>query len=171
MNYHQIKHDDMLNGEGLRVTLFVSGCSHQCKECHNPQTWNHESGEEFSSEAYNEIVEQLKKPYVDGLTLSGGDPLYEKNLMSIHALVTTIKKNFPHNKTIWIYTGYKFEDILAEETNKIRQAILEMCDVLVDGEFIAELKDNKYHWAGSTNQRVIDLKKSFKENTVVLFTK
>ena len=154
MNYHNIKHDDMLNGDGLRVVLFVSGCSHYCKNCQNPQTWDSNSGIKFDEEALKEIYQELNIDYISNLTLSGGDPLNEHNLKDIYSLVTKIKRDFP-NKTIWIYTGYALEEI---QNDIIRKSIVNLCDVLVDGPFIEELADVNYPWCGSTNQKVIYIK-------------
>ena len=175
MNYHNILHDDMRNGEGLRVTIFVSGCEHRCNQCQNPQTWNPDSGIEFDEDAKQEIFEQLENDYIDGITLSGGDPLFRSNLNDVYSLCKEIKNKYP-NKTIWIYTGYKWEEIFPEITTNdfvidkvLRKSIVELADILVDSEFIYELLDQKYHWAGSTNQRVIDVQESLKQNKVVLW--
>ena len=173
MFYHNILHDDMRNGDGLRVTLFVSGCNHHCKNCQNPQTWDKDSGIEFDIAAKEEIFEQLNKDYISGITLSGGDPFHKNNLDEMLSLCEYIKKKFPR-KTIWIYTGYTWDYIFDTINtvdvigNQIRRKILQKCDVLVDGRYIDELSDINYPWAGSTNQRVIDVQKSLKENSVVL---
>lgn len=151
MNYHNILHDNMLNGEGLRVVLFVSGCEHNCKGCHNPQTHNPKSGIEFTDNEINEIFEQLSKPYIKGLTLSGGDPLYKSNYETILSLCKAIKKKFPQ-KDIWLYTGYRIEEIPEEERD-----ILHYIDVIVDGRFVEELKDVNLPYVGSSNQRIIKL--------------
>ena len=159
MNYHDIQKCDMLNGNGIRVTLFVSGCNHHCKNCQNPETWDPKSGIPFDKNAENEIYNELKLDYVDGLTLSGGDPMNEANLDDIYQLVSKIKKNFP-DKTIWIYTGYTYDQLKNDNTEngKKRRKILEKCNVLVDGKFVEELKDVNYPYAGSTNQQIIYLK-------------
>lgn len=169
MNYHLIQTDDMNNGEGLRTTLFVSGCSHRCKGCQNPQTWDSDSGFVFDNKSYKELMCCISKDYISGLTLTGGDPLYEQNVHDIYNIVQDIKAMFPH-KTIWIYTGYTFEDIFNnnDEVYKVRQDIVRLCDVMVDGKYQEELRDVSYHWAGSTNQRVIDIQKSLKENKIFL---
>lgn len=146
MRYHQILHDDMRNGSGLRVVLFVSGCSHYCKGCQNPVTWDPNDGLEFTTKEISEICEQLSKDYISGLTLSGGDPLYPGNRESITRLCRFFKRGYP-NKSIWCYTGYLFEQVKD-------LPVMECIDVLVDGPFVQELADVKYHWAGSTNQRV-----------------
>lgn len=160
MNYHDIQKCDMLNGNGIRVTLFVSGCNHHCKNCQNPETWNPNSGIPFDENALNEIYDELKLDYIDGLTLSGGDPMNEANIDDIYTLVSKIKKDFP-DKTIWIYTGYTYDELKNDNTEngEKRRKILEKCDVLVDGKFVEELKDVNYPYAGSTNQRIIYLNK------------
>lgn len=149
MKYHNITTDDMLNGDGLRVVLWVSGCNHFCKGCQNPVTWDENDGIEFNKDALEEIIVKMTKPYISGLTLSGGDPLYPNNRDTIYRLVKQIKEIFP-NKTIWLYTGYSYEEIKD-------LPIMEYIDVVVDGEFEEDSKDVNYHWAGSTNQRVIRL--------------
>ena len=172
MNYHNILHDDMRNGDGLRVVLFVSGCEHYCTNCQNPQTWDKDSGIEFDLAAKEEIFEQLNKDYISGITFSGGDPLYKENLRETYSLILEIKDKFP-TKTIWIYTGYTWEDIINEidtwhQDELILSQIIKNIDVLVDGEYKEELADINYPWAGSTNQRVIDIQKSLQENKIVL---
>lgn len=164
MNYHKIITDDQLNGDGLRVVLFVSGCNHHCKGCQNPQTWNPNSGQEFTDKDKEKILEMLSEDYISGITLSGGDPLYPANIDCIYDLIKSIRNKYDITKDIWLYTGYKFEDILP-----FFKELLKNIDVLVDGEFIEELADKKYKWVGSTNQRVIDVQQSLNENTVVLY--
>lgn len=168
MNYHDIKHDDMNNGPGLRITLFVSGCSHHCKDCQNPETWSTESGIPFDQAAKDEIFEQLDKDYISGITFSGGDPLNENNKAEVFTLIHQIRNKYNNTKSIWIYTGYTWEEIL-EEAFPILTAILDETDVIVDGMFEKDLADVNYHWAGSTNQRVIDVQRSLEEHKVVLF--
>ena len=171
MNYHNILHDDMRNGEGLRVVLFVSGCSHRCDECQNPQTWDCKSGIEFDGTAFDEIFNALGKSYISGLTLSGGDPLYESNLGNVLNICSSAKKLHP-DKTIWLYTGYTFEELMNNNVyeNETRRLILKYCDVLVDGRYEKELLDVNYPWAGSTNQRVIATQESLAKGEVVLWT-
>ena len=155
--YHNIIHDDMRNGDGLRVTIFLSGCTHYCKNCQNPETWDSMSGIPFDIDAWNEVIDQLKKDYIQGVTLSGGDPLNPVNRYATSIFVSEIKNmTFSSNKDIWIYTGYLYEDLIKDH---ICRDILSHTDVLVDGPFKEELADVKYHWAGSTNQRVIDVQK------------
>lgn len=165
MRYHNILHDDMRNGEGLRVVLFVSGCEHHCFNCQNPQTWDGNDGIEFDLDAKEEIFEQLSKDYISGITFSGGDPLYNSNLHDVLVLINEILSKFP-TKTIWLYTGYTWDQI---QNSKEKMEVVSSCDVLVDGEYIEEFLDVNYPWAGSTNQRVIDVKKSLEENKIVLW--
>lgn len=152
MRYHNITKDDMLNGDGLRVVLWVAGCSHCCKECQNPITWDPNGGLLFDEAAKQEIFEQLEKPYISGITLSGGDPLHSANRLDVRNLIEEIKTKFP-DKTVWMYTGDSWEHIL-------HYPVMKHVDVLVDGEFIVEQKDVKLLWKGSKNQRVIDVQKT-----------
>lgn len=169
MNYHNILHDDIRNGTGLRVTLFVSGCNNKCEGCQNPQTWDVNNGIPFDTEAYQEIMEALEKPYITGVTLSGGDPMHEHNAYMILCLCADIKHKFP-DKTIWVYTGYTFEQ-LCDDNTSVWFDILKYTDVLVDGKFVQELADVNYHWAGSTNQRVIDVQETLRQDKIILYKK
>ena len=160
MRYHNITKDDMVNGDGLRVVLWVAGCTHGCQECHNPITWDITGGIPFDEAAKNELYEALSKPYISGITLSGGDPLHPMNVEPIKNLIADISATFPQ-KTIWLYTGFQWEDIAHLD-------FISMVDVVVDGKFIAAQKDNLLHWKGSANQRVIDVKKTLKTGWLVL---
>lgn len=160
MRYHNITKDDMLNGDGLRVVLWVSGCIHQCPGCQNPVTWDIQDGLFFGETARKELFEALEKKYISGLTLSGGDPLHPENRQEIGWLIREIRNHFPE-KTIWLYTGYLWEEVQ-------ELTFLPEIDVLVDGKFLQEQKDNTLKWRGSANQRVIDVKKSLASGTVVL---
>lgn len=155
MRYHNITKDDMLNGDGLRVVLWVAGCSHCCKDCQNPITWDPNGGLPFDENAKQEIFEQLDKPYISGITFSGGDPLHSANRFEVRNLMAEIKEKYP-DKTIWMYTGDSWENIM-------HYAIMQYVDVLVDGEFEVAKKDVKLLWKGSSNQRVIDVQKSLKQ--------
>lgn len=157
MNYHNIEHCNMINGDGIRTVLFVSGCNHHCKNCQNPQTWDCNSGILFDTKAKLEIIDSLKNDYISGITLSGGDPLYPANREEISKLVSEIKYIYP-NKNIWMYTGYIWEDIVEDQF--IKNKILPYIDVIIDGEFKEELKDIDLKWVGSSNQRIINVKKS-----------
>lgn len=152
MNYHNITKDDMLNGDGLRVVLWVAGCEHHCNGCQNPITWDINGGIPFDANAKQEIFEQLDKDYISGITFSGGDPLHPNNEKTIYALILEIKQLYP-DKTIWMYTGYDWEDIYY-------YPIMKYVDVLVDGEFKIRYLDTSLCWRGSYNQRVIDVQKS-----------
>lgn len=160
MRYHNITKDDMLNGDGLRVVLWVSGCNHNCKECHNPVTWDIRGGLVFDKAAKEELFAELAKPYISGITLSGGDPLHPDNREDIGRLIDDIRGRFP-KKTIWLYTGYDWEEVE-------HLPYLKKVDVVVDGEFKKELKDTKLHWKGSSNQRVIDVRPTFMSGRIVL---
>lgn len=152
MRYHNITKDDMLNGDGLRVVLWVAGCDHCCKECQNPITWDPDGGLLFDETAKREIFEQLEQSYISGITFSGGDPLHDANRLDVKNLMIEIKERYP-DKTIWLYTGSLWEDIYKFE-------MMQYVDVLVDGEFMCDLKDTALMWKGSTNQKVIDVQKT-----------
>ena len=155
MRYHNITKDDMLNGDGLRVVLWVSGCSHCCKGCQNPITWDVNGGVLFDDAAKQEIFEQLDKPYISGITFSGGDPLHSANRMDVRTLMSEIREKYPE-KTIWLYTGDVWENVM-------HYPMMRYVDVLVDGEFMIEKRDVKLMWKGSSNQRVIDVQKSLRQ--------
>lgn len=161
MRYHNITKDDMLNGDGLRVVLWVSGCSHCCKECHNQVTWDPNGGLLFDEAAKQEIFEELSKDYISGITFSGGDPLHGNNIYEVTELAKEIRETYP-DKTIWLYTGALWEEIAHSE-------IVMYLDVLVDGEFEADKADAALHWKGSANQRVIDVKNTLRTGSVVLW--
>lgn len=158
MNYHNITKDDMLNGDGLRVVLWVSGCTHHCNDCQNPITWDIAGGLPFDSNAENELFEALNQSHISGLTFSGGDPMHPFNRDEVLRLAKKAKEIFPQ-KTIWLYTGFYWEDI--REIPGI-----ECIDIIADGPFEADKKDNNLPWVGSSNQRVIDVKASLKNNSV-----
>lgn len=161
MKYHNITHDDMLNGNGLRVVLWVSGCEHKCKNCHNKITWDIESGLDFDEKAKEEIFKQLEKDYIKGITFSGGDPLHPKNKEDILSFAKEIKEKYP-TKDIWLYTGYIWEDI--QHLDGIKNV-----DVLVDGKYIEELSDENLQWVGSSNQRIIDVKNTLLKNNIIKY--
>lgn len=160
MRYHNITKDDMLNGDGLRTVLWVAGCSHGCKNCQNPITWDICGGIPFDEAAKEEIFAELRQSYTSGITFSGGDPLHMQNRDQTGELIREIREKFPE-KTIWVYTGYMWEDVKD-------LPYMPLVDVLVDGKFVEELKDVKLHWKGSSNQRVIDVKKTLDSGEVVL---
>lgn len=151
----------MLNGGGLRVVLWLAGCSHHCKNCQNPVTWDPEDGLVFDEAAKQEIFCELEKDYISGITFSGGDPLYPDSREELTRLIRVIKEDYP-KKTIWLYTGFLWEDIC-------RLELIPYLDVLVDGRFVEELKDNNLPWKGSSNQRVIDVQMTLSLGKVVLY--
>ena len=155
MNYSGIKYADMINGKGIRVSLFVSGCTHACKNCFNEETWKETYGKKFTEKEEDEIIEYFKKygKTIRGLSLLGGDPTYPKN----------IKENLP-DRDIWIWSGFTWEEILEDEN---RFSLIKECDILIDGKYIDNLKDLNLKWRGSSNQRVIDIKKSLEKNEIV----
>ena len=160
MRYHNITKDDMLNGDGLRVVLWVAGCSHGCKDCQNPITWDPQGGLPFTEEEKKEIFQELDKAYISGITFSGGDPLHPANIREGTALAREIRQRYPE-KTIWLYTGYLWKEIVDLE-------IVNYLDVVVDGKFISAQKDITLPWRGSSNQKVIDVPSTLKEGKIVL---
>lgn len=200
-----------MNGTGLRVCLWCSGCDHHCRNCQNSITWNPNDGVQFDESAKKEIFDELSKDYIAGITFTGGDPLYSQNLKDVLDLITDLRSKYPisrkidtiyrenynskHNiliknsdeirlsypeKTIWLYTGYTWEQIMCpvvtddfnperDKLLKMRRDIVKQCDVIVDGRYEEDKRDITYHWAGSTNQRVIDVQESLKQNQVVLW--
>lgn len=163
MHYHNITKDDMLNGDGLRVVLWVAGCANACPGCHNPETWEADSGIPFDQAAKDELFAELEKDYISGVTFSGGDPLFPGNRETVGALCREIRQRFP-DKTIWMYTGYRWEQIS-------ELAILDTVDVLVDGRFEQALADTALHWRGSANQRLIDVQRTRAAHEIILLDK
>ena len=161
MRYHNITKDDMLNGDGLRVVLWVAGCTHKCKNCQNPITWDIHGGIEFDEAARKEIEEEMEKSYISGLTLSGGDPLHPENRKEVTELAKSLKKKYP-DKTIWMYTGFSWDEV-------DDLPIMAYVDVVVDGEYVDALRDVQLHWKGSSNQRVIDVAQTRQQGRVVLW--
>ena len=169
MRYHNVTKADMLNGEGLRVVLWVSGCSHKCPGCQNAITWNPDDGVEFDDDTIKEIYHELDQDWCSGLTLSGGDPLFLGNRKAIRDLVMNVKQLYK-DKSIWSYTGYTWEELIAQrEVDKNLDDILNCIDVLLEGKFVMKLHDDRLHYVGSSNQRIIDVKKSIEEGKVVLY--
>ena len=159
MNYHDITKQDMLNGDGIRVVLWVAGCNHCCKNCQNPITWDENGGLPFDEEAEKELFEALDKSFIDGITFSGGDPLFPGNRSEVFRLIKKVRALYPE-KTIWLYTGYTWEEI------KDLEGISDI-DVIAEGEFVEELKDANLEWVGSSNQRVINVKESLNSELVL----
>lgn len=168
MKYSTIKHFDVANGPGIRVSLFVSGCRHACKGCFNEEIWSFDVGQEFDENTIEEIVKSLDREFIRGLTLLGGEPLDPKNQEWVCKLVKEVKKRLP-NKTIWCYSGFTYEYIINYMYKKLpyTEELLSFCDVLVDGKFMIDLLDLKLQFRGSANQRVIDLRKTEMTNKIV----
>ena len=168
MKFHNITKDDMLNGDGLRVVLWVSGCSHYCEDCQNKITWDPNVGVDFDEKAKQEIFDELEKDYIKGITFSGGDPLYSSNVSDVLALAKEIRKEYP-TKDIWLYTGYTLVQLLQDdsELGNLRKEVLKTIDVLVDGEFMKDKKNISLQFRGSENQRLIDLRKTEEAGGIV----
>lgn len=161
VRYHNITHDDMLNGDGLRTVVWLSGCPHHCKNCHNEETWSPESGIPVDDRANAEIMDSVSKDYIAGVTFSGGDPLAPYNRDYVASVAADVKAL---GKTVWVYTGYDWDEI------KDIPFIVDCTDVVVDRPYIDALRDTSIYWCGSSNQRVIDVKKSIAANNVILWT-
>ena len=171
MNYAEIKTTDIANGEGVRVSLFVSGCRRRCKGCFNAMTWDFSYGKPFDAATEDYIIEKLTPDYIAGLTLLGGDPFEPENQRALLPFIKKVKERFPQ-KNIWCYTGYTYESGGFKEKEvqtEVTRELISMIDVLVDGRFVEELKDIRLKFRGSSNQRVIDVKRSISENKICLF--
>lgn len=169
MNYADIKQYDVANGIGVRVSLFVSGCTHHCKECFNKEAWDFDYGKPFTDKEADDIISYLKPDYVAGLSLLGGEPLEPVNQEGLLPLLRRVHNEYP-NKTVWCYTGYLFDkDILGRmcRESDVTKEILSYIDILVDGEFVLERKNLKVNFRGSDNQRIIDVKKSLETGEIV----
>ena len=171
MHFGSIKKYDIANGEGVRVTLFVSGCRNRCKNCFNPETWNFNYGTLFTDETETEILKALEPSYINGLTILGGEPFEKENQRDLVEFVKKVRIQYP-NKTIWMYTGYLFDEDLLNPNGKVHcevtEEILENIDILVDGRFVEELKNLSLKFRGSSNQRIIMVKESLQENKIIL---
>ena len=171
MNFADIKKADVANGLGVRVSVFVSGCNHHCKNCFNKEAWDFNYGKEFTQKEIDKILKELDHPYVSGLTLLGGEPLEHVNQQGLLPLLKQVKEKFP-DKNIWCYTGYTFDtDVMNNMYNKWKETpeLLSYIDVMVDGKFEEEKKDISLRFRGSSNQRIIDVQKSIKGKKAVLF--
>lgn len=171
MNYAAIKKIDVANGVGMRVSLFVSGCTHHCKGCFNPEAWSFNYGEPFTEAVEDEILQALKPSYIQGLSLLGGEPFEPANQQALLPFIRRFKEMYPE-KNLWCYSGYNFEqDMLTGKLGpeEITMELLSYIDILVDGEFVLELKNPKLRFRGSENQRIIDVPKSLAEDRLVLW--
>ena len=170
MNYGEIKNYDIANGEGVRVSLFVSGCTHHCKNCFNPETWNFEYGKPFTKETEDYIIECLSPDYIYGLSLLGGEPFEPQNQEVLLPFLRRVRNELP-SKSIWCYTGYLFDRELLSESRarcEFTDEMLSLIDVLVDGEFVQDLYDISLAFRGSSNQRIIDVQKSLESGEIKL---
>lgn len=163
MRYAEAIPFDVCNGKGCGTSLFVQGCRQRCKGCFNPQAWGFNWGKEWNNEVKDRFLEIVSKPYIKRISILGGEPLEPENIDSVYELIVEIKDKFP-NKKIWLYTGREFESLTEKELDVVRQ-----CDVLVDGAFVEELKDVSLAFKGSTNQRLISIQETLKQNKIVLY--
>ena len=172
MNYGAIKKCDIANGVGVRTVLFVSGCTHHCKGCFQPETWNFDYGERYTKEIEDEIIESLRPDYVDGITLLGGEPFEPENQRELVKLLRRIKKELPQ-KTVWSFSGFTYEELTGDSRAvcEVTNEMLSMLDVLVDGEFVEAKRNISLRFRGSENQRLIDMNKTRKEGKIVLWDK
>lgn len=163
MRYADIKMADIANGPGVRVSLFVQGCDFKCDDCFNPETWDFAGGQLFDNGAFEKMTQQLENSYIRGVSILGGEPLHKWNVSTVHVLCQHLRDCYP-DKSIWIYTGYTWENL-----NAAQKALLPLIDVLVDGQFVTNAKVIDLRFRGSTNQRIIDVKKSLAADKVVLW--
>jgi len=173
MKYAKIKKCDVANGPGVRVSLFVSGCNHHCKNCFNKEAWDFNYGNDFTKKEEDEIIEDLKPEYITGLSLLGGEPFEKTNQEGLVPLIKKVKETYP-DKKIWCYTGFTFDkqilgQMIGEEHNQTTEEMLENIDYIVDGRFVEELKNPRLQFRGSSNQRIIDVKKSLAQNEIVIW--
>ena len=162
MRYYKIRKMDISNGPGVRVSIFMQGCTFQCKNCFNPETHDFSGGQEFTDSTIDEVIQLCSAEHIVGLSILGGEPMHPKNIEGTTRLARTFKEKFP-NKTIWSWTGFLFDRDLKN------QEVLNYIDVLIDGQYIEELHNPTLKWKGSENQRVIDVPSSLKKNTIVLY--
>lgn len=161
MRYHKIRKMDISNGPGVRVSIFMQGCEFHCNNCFNPETWDFKAGEEFNEDTINKVLKLSDKDYIVGLSILGGEPMHPKNIEGTTLLAKAFKEKYP-NKNIWVWSGYLFDKDLKDKE------VLKYIDVLVDGRFVESLADPTLKWKGSSNQRVIDVQKSLKNNEICI---
>lgn len=166
MNYADIRPIDVANGPGIRVSLFVSGCTHRCKDCFNEEAWDFQYGHPFGQEQVDEIIRDLSKPYIRGLSLLGGEPFHPNNQAAVLDLVRQARTAYP-GLNIWCYSGYLFEDLAAGRVGEYSRPLLEQLDILVDGLFVAEQKNLSLRFRGSENQRIIQVQPSLAQGHIV----
>lgn len=171
MHYGEIKNCDIANGVGVRVTLFVSGCTNHCEKCFQPQTWDFDFGNEFTPEVEEKILVMLSPDYINGLTLLGGEPFEPSNQRTLLPFVKRVREKYPE-KSVWAFSGFTYEELVGEGTHphcEITDELLGLLDVLVDGRFVYEMRNISLRFRGSENQRIIDLKKTREQNEIILW--
>lgn len=183
MNYAQIRSMDISNGEGIGVSLFVQGCDFHCQNCFNSETWDFSKGQEWNEKTKNQFLKLVEKPFIQRVSILGGEPLHPQNVQNVLKIVDEIRVSYPA-KNIWLYTGYTWEEIWIKDNIKtgdkvkdmreksiknLRRQVVRMCDVLIDGRYVDELRDVSLHWRGSSNQRVINVQETLKQNQIVLW--
>ena len=178
MNYAQIRSMDISNGEGIGVSLFVQGCDFHCKNCFNSETWEFSKGQEWNDKTKNQFLKLIETPFIQRVSILGGDPLHPKNVQNVLEIVDEIRVSYP-TKNIWLYTGYTWEqimhpvitDINSEQLKmlQMRKELVSKCNVLIDGRYVDELRDISLHWRGSSNQRVINVQETLKQKQIVLW--
>ena len=174
MRYASLRRMDISNGEGIRVSLFVSGCQLHCSGCFNPDAWDYQYGKPYTKETENEILDLIvRNPHIEGLTILGGDPLWQ-NEQGLNELIDLVHQIRNLGKTVWLWSGLTWETVMkasgeSSMESRLRQQLVESCDVFVDGPFIEEKKDLRLKWRGSSNQRVIDVQKSLEAGQIVLY--
>lgn len=173
MNYGKIFYCDVANGTGCRTALFVSGCTHHCRECFNPETWDFNFGKPFTTDTENDIIDSLKPEYIEGLSILGGEPMEPANQAVLRPFLERVKREVPH-ASVWIYSGYTFEELTDTDNKRCHSentaAILRLTDILVDGRFVVEKKDLTLAFRGSSNQRIIDVQRTLGADRVVLWS-
>lgn len=168
MNYSKIKHFDIANGEGVRMSLFVSGCKFHCQECFNPETWDYNYGQPYTDATENELINLINNPNIDGLSILGGDPLWQDE-QGIRQLIHLVDRVIALGKNIWIWSGFTWEYIFEHGTH-LQKTLVGLCDIWVDGPFEIDKRDIRLKWRGSSNQRVIDVQKTLTQEQIVLYT-
>ena len=183
MNYAQIRSMDISNGEGIGVSLFVQGCDFHCQNCFNSETWEFSKGQEWNDKTKNQFLKLIETPFIQRVSILGGEPLHPQNVQNVLKIVDEIRVSYP-TKNIWLYTGYTWEEIWIKDNIKtgdkvkdmreksiknLRRQVVRMCDVLIDGRYVDELRDISLHWRGSSNQRVINVQETLKQNQIVLW--
>lgn len=179
MNYAQMRSMDISNGEGIGVSLFVQGCDFHCKNCFNSETWDFSKGQEWNEKTKNQFLKLVEKPFIQRVSILGGEPLHPENVQNVLKIVDEIRVSYP-TKNIWLYTGYTWEQIMypivTDDLNferdyiiKARKKLVSKCDVLIDGRYVDELRDVSLHWRGSSNQRVINVQETLKQNKIILW--